>query len=122
MSISILASVYSKERPEYLEESLQSLTQQSMKDFEVILVEDGPLSTQLEEVIRKFKEKLPLISVKLEKNMGLARALNEGLLHCKFNLIARMDTDDIALPHRLQIQKKFMDDNPQIAVCSSWIE
>lgn len=122
MGLSVLMSVYAKERPEYLAEALRSLALQTRKADEVILVEDGPISPELESVIEASRTELPIVSLKLPKNVGLARALNEGLNACANELVARMDTDDVSLPERFARQVQFMNENPHIAVCSSHIE
>lgn len=122
MSFSVLISVYCKEKPEYLDLCLQSLLDQTLRAGEVILVEDGQLSTQLHSVIDKYRDSLNIISVPLSKNVGLARALNEGLMHCQYDLVARMDSDDIALTDRFEKQLAFMQLNPQIAASSGLIE
>lgn len=122
MSISVLISVYDKEKPEHLHDCLVSLAQQTRQDFEIVLVEDGPLTDSLANVIAEFRSRLTIKSVVLAENSGLAKALNAGLKECRFELIARMDADDVALPLRLEAQYAFMRANPEIAVCSSWID
>ena len=103
--ISILMSLYYKERPEYLEACFDSLLSQTIKADEWVVVEDGPLTDELYSVLEKYEEKnLGLIKrIKLEKNMGLGAALAEGILHCENELIARMDTDDISRADRLEV-------------------
>ncbi|TWI76904.1 glycosyltransferase involved in cell wall biosynthesis [Desulfobotulus alkaliphilus] len=122
MNFSVLMSVYAKERPEYLREALQSLADQTLKANEVVLVEDGPLGEGLKAVIEDFCEILNIKSVALTTNQGLAAALNEGLKHCNHELVARMDSDDISLPHRFEKQVPFMQENPHVIVMSGWIE
>lgn len=119
---SVLMSVYSAESPQYLTECLQSLAEQTMMADEVVLVEDGSISAELSEVILLFKKKLNIISVCLDKNSGLAAALNIGLKSCSFDLVVRMDTDDVSVPDRFEKQIKFMNDNPDIAVSSGFVE
>lgn len=122
---SVLMSVYEKESPKKLEESLNSIYfQQTLKPDEIILVEDGPLNEDLYAKIHQWQVKLNgvLKTLKLKKNSGLAKALNSGLLICKNDLVARMDSDDISLPERFQIQYKFMIANPDIDVISGQIE
>lgn len=102
-------SVYAKERPSWLGEALNSVFEQTVSPSQVVLVCDGPLTAELDAVIDKFKDKLTL--VRLEKNCGLGTALNEGLKHCSYDLVARMDSDDIALPDRFEKQlKAFVQD------------
>lgn len=111
---SVLMSIYIKEQPEYLEECLQSLIKQTLKPNEIVLVEDGPLTEKLYELINHFeKENLGLLKrIPLKKNVGLGRALAIGVEACQYPLIARMDTDDIAESHRFEMQiKEFKDDS-----------
>ena len=122
MSLSVLISVYFQEKPEYLDACLQSLLIQSLPAGEIVLVEDGEISSDLHSVIDKYRNSLNIISVPLAKNVGLACALNEGLKHCAHDLVARMDTDDIALPDRFEKQEAFMRANPDIAASSGFIE
>lgn len=119
---SVLMSVYIKEQPAFLEQALQSLVQQHTKATEVVLVEDGPITPELTAVINQYKQLLPIKSVPLEQNLGLAGALNRGLEACSYDLVARMDTDDIALPHRFTVQLEFMQQHPDIAACSAYLE
>lgn len=122
MSITVLMSVYFKEKPEYLAACLQSLAVQRLKADEVVLVEDGPISSDLKAIIERFRESLNIISVPLDENVGLACALNAGLKHCSHDLVARMDTDDIAMPARFEKQVAFMQANSDIAASSGFIE
>ncbi len=122
---SILLSVYAKELPSYLNQSLTSVwDNQTNKPSQIVLVKDGPLTHELDFEIERWVDILGtvLTVIELPKNVGLAEALNTGLLHCKYDLVVRMDTDDIAMPERLKIQLAFMDDNPEIAVSSGFIE
>ncbi len=122
MSFSVLMSIYTKESPCYLEECFESLSSQTLKATEIILVEDGPITGELSAVIDHYCFDLPVKRIKLKVNLGLASALNEGLKHCSNELVLRMDTDDVALPHRFERQVKFMQDNPDISVASAWVE
>jgi glycosyltransferase involved in cell wall biosynthesis len=122
MGLSVLMSVYAAEKPEYLAASLLSLVRQSRPAEEVVLVEDGPISQELRAVIDEHRASLNIVSVPLPKNVGLAAALNEGLKHCKQPLIARMDSDDIALPHRFATQIRFMNEATNVAASSSYVE
>lgn len=123
MKFSVLMSLYFKERPEYLRQSLDSVFNQSQLPTEVILVEDGPLSQELYKILDEFKEShSELKIVSLPVNGGLGKALNEGLKHCSYELVARMDTDDIAKPDRFKKQMAIFDKYPQVEVVSSWID
>lgn len=125
MRFTVLISVYSKEVSFFLNEALSSIwDEQSVKPAQIVLVQDGPLTPHLDAVLTGWKEKLGdvLTLVPLVKNVGLAAALNEGLKHCQHELVARMDTDDIAVPSRFEKQFIFMQNNPEVAVCSGLIE
>lgn len=116
MKFSVLMSVYAKEKAEYLAQSLQSLSDQTLKADEVVLVEDGPIGSDLAAVIERFRSSLNLISVRFKDNSGLAVALNQGLKHCTHNLVARMDSDDISLPRRFEKQLIEFQKNPNLDV------
>lgn len=118
--VSVLISVYQKEKPEYFNMALQSIYNQTFKDYEVVLVADGHLTEELERVVYKWQNIFERFKIlRLEKNMGLANALNEGIRICNNELIARMDSDDYSEPERLEIQYNFMVKNPHIDVLGS---
>ena len=114
--ISVLMSVYKKENPAFLKRALESIYAQTLKVDKIVLVEDGEISLALEEVISRYPD---LHIVKLEKNLQLGRALEAGLKDCHHELVARMDTDDIMMPDRLEKQYRFMMGRPEIAACGS---
>lgn len=84
---SVLMSVYKREKPEYLDEALSSVENQTVTPTEIILVEDGPISTDLKKVIIKHKKKFgnSFKDIVLEKNQGLATALRLGTKHVSTN-------------------------------------
>jgi glycosyltransferase involved in cell wall biosynthesis len=93
---SVLLSVYYKENPLYFRISLDSIFNQTVLPTEIVLVKDGPLTSELDTVIEEYKLKYPILKIlPLIKNVGLGKALNEGLKYCSYELVARMDTDDI---------------------------
>lgn len=123
MKFSVLMSVYYKEKPRYLQASLESVFTQTLRADEVILVEDGRLTDELYKVIDLFKSKYPELKIiKIPENGGLGRALNEGVKYCTNEVVIRMDTDDIAKPDRFKIQIDFMASHPDTDVCSAWVE
>ena len=106
---SVLLSIYYKESPTNFTQALKSILEQTLQPTEIILIKDGTLTSELEEVIVKFQKKYPIIySINLSTNQGLGKALNEGLRHCTYDIVSRMDTDDIALPDRFEKQVDFM--------------
>ncbi|AKJ42871.1 glycosyltransferase [Pragia fontium] len=121
MNFSVLMSLYYKEIPEYLNECLASIDRQSLKPTECIIVFDGPVGDKLEDVVEFWKKKLNIKVCRLEKNVGLGNALNEGLKFCNYELIARMDTDDICHSLRFERQIGYMVNHPDIIVLGSSI-
>ena len=121
---SLLMSIYYKEKPEYFNRTMQCIwDEQILKPNEIILVQDGLLGDDLNNIIKIWKEKLGELFtiISLETNLGLGDALNIGLNECSYKIVARMDTDDIALPERFQKQIKFLNKHPEIDIASSWI-
>ena len=122
-NFSVLMSIYYKEKLDYFDRAMQSVwDEQSVKPHEIVLVQDGKLTDELYEVIEKWKNALGDIfkTIALEKNVGLGDALNIGIKECTYELIARMDTDDIALPDRFEKQLKAFE-NSNIDICSGWV-
>lgn len=122
---SVLISIYYKEVPEYLDLALKSITDdQLLKPNQIVLVKDGPLTKELELVIRKYLKKYDNIFkiILLEKNYGLGKALNIGLVNCDYELVARMDGDDISKPERFKEQIEIFRNNSEIDLVGSWID
>lgn len=122
---SVLMSVYVKEKADYLDCSIKSiLVNQTQRPDEFVLVCDGPLIPQLDEIIRKYEEQFPdvFLVYRTEKNQGLGKALNYGLSKCKNEIIIRADSDDICDPERIKLQYEYLLANPDIAVVSSYID
>ncbi len=115
---SVLLSVYCKEKPNFLAQSLDSMFNQSVAPEEVVIVEDGPLTEGLYSVLNKYSEMYPDSFKRAvnQTNMGLGKALNRGLAVCKNELIARMDTDDISKPERCEKQLQMFLENPDLDV------
>ena len=121
---SVLMSVYFKEKPDFLKKSMDSIFAQTVQTNDFVLVCDGPLTSELDEVIIDMKKRYPslLNIVRLDENGGLGKALNEGIKHCKNELIARMDSDDILYPDRCKRQLEVFAKHPEIGVCSGVVE
>lgn len=115
---SALMSVYIREQSGLLDKALRSiLIEQTLKPTELILVEDGPLTEELYAVIEKYRLLFPAFkSVRLPQNQGLGIALNTGLEHCRYEWVARMDSDDISMPHRFETQLAYIDSHPETDV------
>ncbi len=111
--ITVLMPVYNGEK--YLSKAIESILNQSYKNFEFIIINDGSKDTT-EKIIKSYNDSR-IIYIKNEKNLGLITALNKGIELAKGNYIARMDADDISLPNRLKHQLEFMLINPEVGVC-----
>lgn len=123
LKFSVLLSLYYKEQPDFLCQSLNSIFSQTLLPYEVVLVKDGSLSNELETVIDFYQKKYSNLKViPLSTNQGLGKALNEGLKHCSYDLVARMDTDDIAKPDRFDKQLEIFHKYKEIDVVGSWID
>ena len=121
---SVLMSVYHKEKPEYLEQAIASIQAQTLPADDFVLVCDGPLNDALDAVIAKKQQEMgeTLNVVRLAKNGGLGNALNEGIKHCRNELVARMDSDDIAYQDRCEKQIAVFYTHPEVSVCSGIVE
>lgn len=107
----VLMSLYAKERPEYLKESIDSMLAQTVPPTEIVMVKDGPLTDELEAVLLDYDSAHPKLFnfVSYAKNRGLGYALQQGMLACSNEIVARMDTDDVARPDRMEKQLAALD-------------
>jgi glycosyltransferase involved in cell wall biosynthesis len=121
---SVLISLYEKENPSYFRQAMESIFHQTLMPDEVILVLDGYIPQELMNVLNIFVEKYSEILrvIPLKENVGLGSALNEGLQYCKYDYVARMDTDDICMPNRFERQIKLFVEHPEVSVVGSWVD
>ena len=115
--ISVLMPVYNV--ASYIEESICSVLTQTYTDFELLIIDDGSTDGTLE-VISKFDDHRIKV-IRHSVNMGLIETLNQGIDLCTGEYIARMDGDDIAMPHRFERQVAFMDAHPYCGVCGTQV-
>lgn len=116
MNFSVLMSIYINDNIKYFDDALKSLVDQTVIPNEVVIVQDGPVKEEAKNVILSYKNKLNIKTVPLEKNVGLGKALATGLAECSFELVARMDADDICVKDRFEKQLKYFVSNSDIAV------
>ena len=121
---SVLMSVYKNDKAEYLRLAIDSMLNQSFAPEQFVIVEDGPISEALEKIITEYSEKNPEVFtiIKLKENSGLGNALNEGMRACRNELIARMDSDDIAKIDRCKKQIEAFRENPYIGILGTQID
>ncbi len=124
MKFSVLISVYNKENPYYLKDSLNSIINQTLLPDEIVLVKDGPLTNELENTLQFFLDNyVDLFKIiSLPENVGLGKALAIGLEFVSYDLVARMDSDDVCYPNRFLEQVKYMIENEEISVLGGTIQ
>lgn len=122
--LSVLMSLYIKEKPEYVRACFDSLLNQTVQADEWVIVEDGPLSRAMYDLLKEYQTEHPglIKRITLKVNGGLGLALRTGVPQCKNELIARMDTDDIARPDRFEKQLNLFEKYPQLDICGSQID
>lgn len=117
MKFSVLMSVYAKDDPDNFRDALVSIwDNQTLRPAQIVLIVDGPISYNLREIIDEYSKKLgDILTVYFNpENLGLAKSLNIGIGICKYSFVARMDSDDVAMPERFALQFDFLEKNPQI--------
>jgi glycosyltransferase involved in cell wall biosynthesis len=111
-------SVYNGER--YIEEAIDSILNQTFEDFDFIIIDDCSTDRTVE-IIQSYRDsRIRLIQNR--ENIGQTKSLNVGLKLAKGKYVARMDDDDISLPERLAKQVAYMEINPEIGICGTWIQ
>jgi len=114
--VTVFIPVYNRER--YLAETIDSVLAQSFTDFEVVLVDDGSVDRSIE-IIESYQD--PRIRLfRNETNLGIPRTRNRGLEEARGELIAMLDSDDIMLPQRLQMQVSYFDAHAECVGLGSW--
>ncbi len=116
--VSVVMPVYNGEN--YLNEAIDSILNQTYSDFEFIILNDGS-TDRTEEIILSYKDPR-IVYVKNPENLQIVRTLNRGIALAKGKYIARMDADDISLPVRFEKQLYFMENNPDVGVCGTWVK
>ena len=118
VAVSILLPVYNGER--YIKETIDSLLSQTFREFELIVINDASTDGTVS-IIKQYADSR-ITLVHNETNRGLIYTLNRGLTLCRGKYISRIDSDDIALPDRLQTQYDFMETHPETGICGCSIE
>lgn len=122
--ISVLMSVYKNESSEYLLKSVESVVNQTRQPDEILIVEDGPLTDDLYKALDRLENVFPSLikRLPLEVNQGLGLALKHGVEHCSYELIARMDTDDIAVENRFELQENAFREDSTLDIIGGFID
>ena len=117
--VSFLMAVYDGEI--YLDEAIQSVLNQTLHDFEFIIINDGSTDGTAK-IIERYRREDGRIRAYEQPNRGLVVALNRGLELARGEYVARMDADDISVPERVATQVAFMDAHQEVGICGTWIE
>lgn len=115
---SVAMSVYKNDNPIFFDRALQSITEnQIVMPTEIVIIVDGPVDEKINAVIEKYSEKYGNLNViRLDKNAGLGNALKLAIENAKYELIARMDSDDVSAPDRFEQQLSFFENNVDVDV------
>ena len=116
--VTVLMSCYEHDLPQPFRESIASIERQTHVPSQLVLVVDGPVGDELEHEIRGLSNlsDIEVAVVRLAQRGGLAAALNHGIRQCRYDLVARMDSDDISHPQRIELQFEFLQANPKVAL------
>lgn len=117
--ISVLMSIYKNDHLDWLGMAIDSVLNQTLKPDEIILVVDGQIDDKLWAVINKNKKYLKIIQIK--ENLGLWNALNVGIKAARNELVARMDSDDVSMPDRLEKQVEAFQKDPSLDIVGAQI-
>lgn len=123
-AFSVLMSVYKKENPQFLDQALYSIEDQTVLPTEIVLVEDGPISAALQEIINEHRAKFVnnFKVIKSIRNQGLGASLRLGTKFISTDWIARMDSDDISVYNRFELQLNEIVKEPDLAVIGGQIQ
>ena len=115
---SVAMSVYKNDNPIFFDRALQSITEnQKVMPTEIVIIVDGPVDEKINAVIEKYSEKYGNLNViRLDKNSGLGNALKLAIENAKYELIARMDSDDVSAPNRFEQQLEIMTKNSAVDI------
>lgn len=121
-SYSVLTTVYKKENPLYLKQSIDSMLNQTVPPNEYVVVKDGPLTEELDSVLQEYSSNNPIFKiVSLKVNSGLGVACIKGMEACTNDYVARLDSDDISLPNRCEQELDMLNKEKDLVVVGSEI-
>jgi len=115
--VTVLMAIYNAEA--FVAAAIESILEQTFRDFEFLIIDDGSTDESVEIVEGYADSRIRL--VRNERQTGLVPTLNRGIELARGEYIARMDADDISLPERLERQVGFMEANPDIGACGTWV-
>jgi glycosyltransferase involved in cell wall biosynthesis len=123
--LAVIMSVYKNDRLAFLKKSVQSILDQTYRNFHYFIIFDGPVATDIDEYVTSLHDER-INFFRLNENVGLATALNHlleiVLKDQDIKYIARMDADDISMPTRFEKQRNFLLQNAEISIVGCWYE
>jgi len=123
-NISVVLPTYRGDTPDELKRAIESLADQTVLPEELYITKDGPLSNDLESLIDNKANEFPttIRTHQIDENQGLGNALRVGVKNCSYDMVARMDADDISVPSRFERQVGFLGDNSDIDIVGGYIK
>ena len=119
-NISVLMSVYKNDIPKNVITAVESVINQTLPPKQIVMVVDGPISEELEKTLSDLDKKYDILELHYQKeNQGLGKTMENGTKFCKYEFIARMDADDIAMPERFEKQMQVFENDPSIDMVGS---
>ncbi len=122
MKYSFLASIYRNTKVEEMKICVESMLSQSIPADQIVIVVDGPVGETLQSYLSSLQENPLFTIVPLPQNVGLGNALREGMKHCRNEMVARMDTDDIMVSDRMEKQLKCFENDAELSIVGSNID
>ena len=123
IKFSVLMSVYKNDTPENVKVAIDSILNQTLQPNQFVIMVDGKIPSKLEKMLDEVCEKNNIIELhKRDKNLGLGLTLNEGIKYCKYDYIARMDSDDYSYPYRFEEEIEYLSKHPEVDIVGSAIE
>lgn len=118
--ISVLMSVYKNDIAQNVKTAVESIINQTFRPSQVVIVVDGPVPDETTKTLEELKELYSEVEIyPLEQNVGLGNALKEGMTHCGNEIVARMDSDDIAVEDRFEKQIKKFEEDSELSIVGS---
>ena len=120
--VSVLTPIYNT-NPADLREMIESILNQTFRDFEFLILNDSPDNTEIEKIVLEYaKHDKRVKYAKNEKNMGITPSRNKLLKMATGEYLAIFDHDDVSVPTRLEQQVAYLDTHPYVGVVSGWLE
>jgi glycosyltransferase involved in cell wall biosynthesis len=122
LKYSVLLPVYIKDNPEWFRIAVDSMVNQTLPPDEIVIAADGPVTDELEEIIREYERNGDLFTVlRYDANAGRGALSRKVVPLCRNEYIARMDSDDYSLPGRCEAQMKYLSEHKDIGVCGTYV-